>query len=278
MYLAIEAAALGVAAGSGNYSYGLGAHVLLNALWYPAVLMAPFTEAELFDFQRAVLAALDGTGSFGDMVATAHFGPALAAHLAVIGAVILIAVRGPGWARVAVGAALLLEAPFVLLSGTQFHFAYLPGAFVLVLGVYAVAGLSQAAADRPRVSRALATGSLLVAAGLLALQTNGRLSDWEFAAGLSHRLVQSAHASLGDPPDGALIIATGLPNTVNGAYVFREGFPAALQVTYGRRDLRVQVFARPVIERLGSAPSADPAPYFLVYDTASMALRTEGGR
>ena len=60
VYLAIEAAALGVAAGSGGYGYSVGAHVLLNALWYPTVLVAPFTESELFDVHRALLGALEG--------------------------------------------------------------------------------------------------------------------------------------------------------------------------------------------------------------------------
>ena len=45
-YLAIEVAALRVAAESGDYGYSVGLHVLLNALWYPVVLVAPFTEPE----------------------------------------------------------------------------------------------------------------------------------------------------------------------------------------------------------------------------------------
>ena len=85
-YLAIEAAALGVAAGSGGYGYSFGLHVLLNALWYPVVLIAPFTEPELFNVHRALLSALDGTGSFADVAATAKFVPVTAAHLIVLSA------------------------------------------------------------------------------------------------------------------------------------------------------------------------------------------------
>ena len=72
-YLAIEAAALSVAAGSGGYGYSFGLHVLLNTLWYPVVLVAPFTEPELFDVHRALVAALDGTGTFHDLAATPRF-------------------------------------------------------------------------------------------------------------------------------------------------------------------------------------------------------------
>ncbi len=272
-YLGIEAAALSVAAGSGGYGYSLGWHVLLNALWYPVVLVAPFTEPELFDVHRALLAWLDGSGSLADVVATAQFVPVFAAHLAVIGWACWIAVRGPGWARVAVAAALCLEAPFVLLGGTMFHFAYLPAAFALTLGVAGVVGLSRAAAGRLMWSRAIAVGPLIVAAGLLAWQTHSRLDDWEFASGLSHRLVQSAHAELGDFPAGATVIAGGLPNTVNGAFVFREGFPAALKLTYGRADFEVQTFSRSVVMRLMSESDARDRRYFLTYEPSAMALQ-----
>ena len=71
-YLGIEAAALSVAAGSGGYGYGVGPHLLLNALWYPVVLVAPFTEPELFDVHRALhVCVLEGTGSLADVAATA---------------------------------------------------------------------------------------------------------------------------------------------------------------------------------------------------------------
>ncbi len=265
-----------MASGGGGYGYSLGAHVLLNAIWYPVVLVAPFTEPELFDVHHALRSALDGSGSFDSLVSTARFGPALAAHLAVIGAVILVAIRGPGWARLSVGAALLLEAPFALLGGTMFHFAYLPAAFLLTLGVAALAGLGRLAAERARISPRAVAGPFVAVACLLAWQTHGRLDDWEFASGLSHRLVRSAHAVIGSPAPNAWIVATGLPNTVNGAYVFREGFPAALQVTYGRTDLRVQVFSRPTFQRLMmSAPADATGQHFLAYDTESMALRPE---
>ncbi len=274
-YLAIEAAALGVASGEGSYGYSLGAHALLNTVWYPVVLMAPFTEPELFDVHRTILSALGGTGSLNDIVAAPRFGPILAAQLALIGVTLLVVIRGPGWARVAGGATLVLQAPFVLLSGTMFHFAYLPAAFGLTLGVAALMSLTYTLTSRMRIAhaRAAAAGPLLVAAGLLAWQTHERLDAWEFAAGLSHRIVQSAHASLGDPADNSLILATDLPNTVNGAYVFREGFSAALRVTYSRPDLQVQVFSRPVFERLKSDPRADARRYFLAYDSRSLTLR-----
>ena len=262
-YLAVETAALSVAGGSGGYGYGVGAHVLLNALWYPVVLVAPFTEPEIFDVHRALLATFEGSGSLADVAATPHVVPVLLAHLVVIGAAGWIAVRGPGWARVALVAVIALEAPFVLLAGTMFHFAYLPAAFVLALGVAAVVAVSQRVADLPSWSRAVAVGPLVVAAGLLAWQTHGRLDDWEFAAGLSHRLVQSAHAELGDLPAGSTVIAGGLPNTVNGAFVFREGFPAALRVTYGRPDLEVQTFSPPVVRRLISESDVRRPPVFL---------------
>ena len=277
-YLVIEAAALGVAAGSGGYGYSVGPHMLLNAIWYPSVLVAPLTEPELFDVHRALLAVLDGSGSWADAVTTAHFVPVLVVHLMVIGATGLALVRGPGWARVAVGAALALEAPFVLLGGTMFHFAYLPAAFVLTLGVAALVCVVRViAGPAPRSSKA-AAGLLIVATGLLVWQTHGRLDDWEFAAGLSHRLVQSAHAEIGDPPVGATVIAGDLPNTVNGAYVFREGFPAALKVTYGRSDLNVKTFSRPVIVRMMSESDASDRRYFLTYDSATLALRLEAPR
>ena len=244
--------------------------------WYPVVLVAPFTEPELFDSHHALRSALDGSGSFDGLVALAQFGPVLAAHLAVVGAVILVAIRGPGWARVSVGAALLLEAPFVLLGGTMFHFAYLPAAFLLTLGVVALARLGGLVAERARTSSLVAAGPFVAVACLLAWQTHARLDDWEFASGLSHRLVQSAHAVVGKPAPNAWIVATGLPNTVNGAYVFREGFPAALKVTYGRTDLRVQVFSQPTFQRLLlSAPANAEGQHFLAYDTMSMALRPE---
>ena len=277
-YLGIEAAALSVAAGSGGYGYGVGPHLLLNALWYPVVLVAPFTEPELFDVHRALMSVLDGTGSLADVAATAQFVPVLAAHLAVIGAAGWIAVRGPGWARVAAGAALGLQAPFVLLGGTMFHFAYLPAAFVLALGVAALVGISRAVAGQLAWPPAVAAGPLVIAVGLLAWQTHGRLDDWEFAAGLSHRLVQSAHAELGDLPAESTIIAGELPNTINGAYVFREGFPAALRVTYGRSDLTVQTFSRPVVMRLLSESDASDGRYFLTYEPSAMALRLEARR
>ena len=277
-YLAIEAAALSVASGSGGYGYSFGPHMLLNAAWYPVVLIAPFSEAELFDVHRAVLAALGGDGSFGDAATTAQFVPVLAAHLAVLGAAGLIAVRGPGWARVAVGAALALEAPFVLLGGTMFHFAYLPAAFVLTLGVAGLADISRTVTRPLPWSRAVAAGPLIIAAGLLAWQTHGRLNDWELAAGLSHRLVQSAHAELGELPVGSTIIVAGLPNTVNGAYVFREGFPAALRITQGRSDLRVQTFSRATAMRLISESDANSHRYFLLYEPSTMALRLAARR
>lgn len=274
-YLAVEAAALSVAGGSGGYGYSFGPHVLLNALWYPVVLVAPLTEPDLFEVHRALLAWLHGTGSLADVVATAQFVPVLSAHLAVLGGVCWIAVRGPGWARVAVLAALALEAPFVLLGGTMFHFAYLPAAFVLTLGVAALMVVSQAVAKLLPWSPAVAAAPLLVAGGLLAWQTHGRLDDWEFAAGLSHRLVQSAHAELGDLPAGSTVIAGGLPNTVNGAYVFREGFPAALKVTYGRSDFEVQTFSPPVVMRLMSESDASDKRYFLTYAPSTMSLQLQ---
>ena len=277
-YLAIEAAALSVAAGSGGYGYSLGPHLLLNAFWYPVVLVAPFTEPELFDVHRALLAWLNGSGALGDVAATAQFVPVLVAHAAVIGAAGWIAVRGPGWARVAVLAALALEAPFVLLGGTMFHFAYLPAALVLTPGVAGLMVMSQAMVRPLPWSRAVAAAPLLVAAGLLAWQTHGRLDDWEFAAGLSHRLVQSAHAELGDLPAGATVIAGGLPNTVNGAFVFREGFPAALKLTYGRSDFEVQTFSRPVVMRLLSESDPRDQRYFLTYEPSAMALQLQTHR
>ena len=277
-YLAIEAAALSVASGSGGYGYSFGSHVLLNALWYPAVLVAPFTEPELFDVHRALLAAFDGSGSLADLAATARFVPVLVAHLAVIGAAGWIAVRGPGWARVAVAAALCLEAPFVLLGGTMFHFAYLPAAFILTIGVVAIAEVSRRLSRSLGWSRGVIVGPLVVAAGLLSWQTHGRLGDWEFASGLSHRLVQSAHAELGELPAGSTVIAGGLPNTVNGAYVFREGFPAALRVTYGRSDFEVQTFSLPVVTRLMSESDASDRRYFLTYVPSDMALQLETHR
>ena len=100
-------------------------------------------------------------------------------------------------------ASLGLQAPFVLLGGTMFHFAYLPAAFVLTLGVAALVGISRAVAGQLAWPPAVAAGPLVIAVGLLAWQTHGRLDDWEFAAGLSHRLVQSAHAELGELPVGA---------------------------------------------------------------------------
>lgn len=277
-YLAIEAAALSVASGSGGYGYSLGPHVLLKALWYPVVLIAPFTEPELFDIHRALLAVADGTGSLADTAAVTHVVPVLVAHLAVIGAACWIAVRGSGWARVAVLSALCLEAPFVLLGGTMFHFAYLPAAFVLMLGVAACLEMSRRVAGSLGWSRAVLAGPLIVAAGLLAWQTHGRLDDWEFASGLSHRLVRSAHAELGDLPAGATVIAGELPNTVNGAYVFREGFPAALRVTYGRSDFEVQTFSRSVAMRLLSESEGHDRRYFLVYEPSALALRLETRR
>lgn len=271
-YLAIEAAALSVASGSGGYGYSLGPHVLLNALWYPVVLVGPFTEPELFDVHRALLAWLDGIGSLADVAATGPFVLVLAAHVAVIGGACWVAVRGPGWARVAALAALCLEAPFVLLGGTMFHFAYLPAVFLLTLGVAALAGLARKVAERMTRSRAVAVGPLVVAVGLLAWQTHGRLDDWEFASGLSHRLVQSAHAELGDLPTGSTVIAGGLPNTVNGAFVFREGFPAALRVTYGRSDLDVQTFSPSVVLRLMSESDPRDRRYFLIYEPSTLSL------
>lgn len=274
-YLAIEAAALSVAAGSGGYGYRVGPHMLLNAVWYPTVLLAPFTEPELFDVHRGLLAVLNGSGSLADAVATAHVVPVFAAHLAVIVAAGVAMARGPGWARVAVGAALALEAPFVLLGGTMFHFAYLPSAFVLALGVAALVGGCRGIIKSPTRLWRVATGLLVIATGLLAWQTHGRLHDWEYAAGLSHRLVQSAHVELGDLPAGATVIAADLPNTINGAYVFREGFPAALRVTYGRSDLEIQTFSRPVVTRLMSESVAGDRRYFLTYDPPAGALRLE---
>ena len=277
-YLAIEVAALSVAAGSGGYGYSLGLHVLLNALWYPAVLVAPFTEPDLFDVHRALLSALDGTGTFPELVASGRFAPVLVAHVAIMGAVSWISIRGPGWARVAAGSALCLEAPFVLLGGTMFHFTYLPAAFVLTIGVAAVVGVARAVTVPPTWFRAVTAGTLVVAAGLLASQTHGRLDDWEFAAGLSHRLVQSAHAELGDLPTGSTVIAGGLPNTVNGAFVFREGFPAALRVTYGRSDFEVQTFSKSVVLRLLSESQPSEGRYFLIYEPSAMTLRLETHR
>ena len=272
-YLAIEAAALSVAAGSGGYGYRLGPHLLLNAVWYPTVVLAPFTEPELFDVHRALLAILDGSGSFADAVATVRFVPVIAAHLVVVGALVLVAVRGPGWARVAVGATLALEAPFVLLGGTMFHFAYLPAVFVLTLGVAALVSTTCAIVGSSPGSLTLTGGLLAVSVGLLAWQTHSRLDEWEFAAGLSHRLIQSAHAELGDLPQGSTVIAADLPNTVNGAFVFREGFPAALRVTYGRSDFEVQVFSRPVVMRLLSELGSTNRRYFLAYDPSARSLR-----
>ena len=274
-YLAIEAAALSVAAGSGGYGYRLGPHMLLNAVWYPTVLLAPFTEPELFDVHRALLAILDGGGTIADALATPQFVPVLAAHLVVVGALLLVAVRGPGWARLAGGAALALEAPFVLLGGTMFHFAYLPAAFFLTLGVAALVSACRLIVKSPAWSWMPAAGLLVLATGLLAWQTHDRLDDWEFAAGLSHRLVQSAHAELGELPAGSTIITADLPNTVNGAFVFREGFPAALKVTYGRADLEVQTFSRPVLTRLMSESGVGDRRYFLTYDPLARVLRRE---
>ncbi len=271
-YLVIEASALSVAAGSGGYGYSVGSQMLLNAVWYPTVLVAPFTEPELFDVHRGLLAVLDGSGSLADAVATAHAVPVLAAHLAVIVAAALTLARGPGWARVAIGAVLALEAPFVLLGGTMFHFAYLPAAFALGLGVAALVGTCRVVVKAPTRSWVAATGLVVIAAGLLAWQTHDRLDDWEFASGLSHRLVQSAHAELGDLPVGATVIAADLPNTVNGAYVFREGFPAALRITYGRSDLEVQTFSRLVVTRLMSESVVGDQQYFLFYDPPAGAL------
>lgn len=272
-YLAIEAAALGVAAGSGGYGYSVGPHVLLNALWYPSVLVAPFTESELFDVHRAMLAALDGTGSLTDVATTPHFVPVVIAHLAIVGAAGLAVVRGPGWARVAVGAALALEAPFVLLGGTMFHFAYLPAVLVLILGVAALARTTHAIAGSSPRCWMLTGGLLAISVGLLAWQSHSRLDAWEFAAGLSHRIVQSAHVELGEVPAGSTVIAADLPNTVNGAFVFREGFPAALWVTYGRSDFTVQTFSRPVVVRLMSELGAGDDRYFLAYDPSARSLR-----
>ena len=246
--------------------------MLLNALWYPVVLVGPFTEPELFDNHQALLAWLDGSGSLADLASAARFVPVLAAHVAVIGGACWIAMRGPGWARVAALAALCLEAPFVLLGGTMFHFAYLPAAFLLTLGIVALVGLARTVAARMTRSRAVAVGPLVVAVGLLAWQTHGRLDDWEFASGLSHRLVQSAHAELGDLPTGSTVIAGGLPNTVNGAFVFREGFPAALRVTYGRSDLDVQTFSPSVVLRLMSESDPRDRRYFLTYEPSNLSL------
>ena len=54
----------------------------------------------------------------------------------------------------------------------------------------------------------------------------------------------------GDLPARSTVIAAGLPNTVNGAFVFREGFPAELGITFGPSDLTVQTFSRPVVHAL----------------------------
>ena len=159
----------------------------------------------------------------------------------------------------------------------MFHFAYLPAAFVLTVGVAALLSVSRRATGPLRGSRAVAVGPLVVVVGLLAWQTHGRLDDWEFAAGLSHRLVQSAHAELGDLPAGSTVIAGGLPNTVNGAYVFRQGFPAALRVTYGRSDFEVQTFSPPVVRRLISESDASDRRYFLIYEPSAQIL-TRGRR
>ena len=75
-----------------------------------------------------------------------------------------------------------------------------------------------------------------------------------------------------------MVVAGDLPNTVNGAYVFREGFPAALRVTYGRSDLTVQTFSRPVVMRLISESDASDGRYFLTYEPSAMALRLKGRR
>ena len=156
----------------------------------------------------------------------------------------------------------------------MFHFAYLPAAFVLPLGVAALIDVSRALAIPMPWSRAVAAAMLVVAAGLLTWQAHVRLDDWEFAAGLSHRLVQSAHTELGDLPAGSTIIAGDLPNTINGAFVFREGFPAALRVTYGRSDFEVQTFSRSVVLRLLSESKPGDGRYFLTYDPSAMTLRS----
>ena len=74
------------------------------------------------------------------------------------------------------------------------------------------------------------------------------------------------------------MIAAGLPNTVNGAFVFREGFPAALGITFGPSDLTVQTFSRPVVMRLMSESGASDGRYFLTYEPFAMALRLETRR
>ena len=74
------------------------------------------------------------------------------------------------------------------------------------------------------------------------------------------------------------MIAADLPNTVNGAYVFREGFPAALRVTFGRSDLTVQTFSWPVVMRLMSESDASDGRYFLTCEPSAMALRLEARR
>ena len=161
----------------------------------------------------------------------------------------------------------------LLLGGTMFHFAYLPAVFVLILGVAALARTTHAIAGSSPRSWMLTGGVLAISVGLLAWQSHSRLDDWEFAAGLSHRIVQSAHVELGELPAGSTVIAADLPNTVNGAFVFREGFPAALWVTYGRSDFTVQTFSRPVVMRLMSELGAGDDRYFLAYDPSARSLR-----
>ncbi len=272
-YLVIESSALRVASGSGGYGYSLGAHAVLNALWYPVVLIAPFTEPELFDFHAVVQRWLAGEVALSAVVETPRGAPLLLAHVVVLVAAVWVALRGPGWARAAVAGGLLLESPFVLLGGTMFHFAYLPAVFFVTLGVAAAVRATSRPATSSRGAAALAATPVVLAAVLMAWQTHGRIGAWEFAAGLSHRIVLSAHDAVPDPEPNAVIITSGLPNTISGAYVFREGFQAALRVTYGQPNLVAQAFSRPIFDRIHAETDADDARVFLLYDPEVMELR-----
>ncbi|WKZ65547.1 MAG: hypothetical protein QY325_12340 [Flavobacteriales bacterium] len=98
------------------------------------------------------------------------------------------------------------------------RFLFMPSAFLCVLVALAMEGMRSKAVWRMALVMLVASWSLLLRQGL---------GHWRTASDTIERII----ADTPEPPRGGRLLVLNLPGDHRGAYIFRHGFPEALQLS-----------------------------------------------
>lgn len=180
-----------------------------------ATLAVPFTAAELA--RAPALGVATTAVLLSWLVAAASAGRGAGAKVGTV-------VRGAAWVLISVAPVYSMFFVSAELEGSRY--LYLPACGWALLLSALLAGAPRTPWSRAGLATAAAL-ALVWAAG-----TRVHLGNWEAAAQVRDRVLADAARQL-NREECAVVQFTGVPDSLHGAYVFRNGFPEALRVAGG---------------------------------------------